>query len=153
MPQWATTMSHHHHTLQNIFCVLSLLTCILSVHLAPPSPNAPSILQSCHFGWLSSSFCRDRIRGWLGYFCWGGTLHHIPPGPAILWPWCECWKSGGSGVDGQIAGVHCRQDCVGDWIDRDAYEGNQPAQIRGTEAEPQQIVAQRLLSCLQYHVP
>jgi hypothetical protein len=23
----------------------------------------------------------------------------------------------------------------------------------GTEAEPQQIVAQRLLSCLQYHVP
>ena len=24
---------------------------------------------------------------------------------------------------------------------------------RGTEAEPQQIVAQRLLSCLQYHVP
>ena len=30
------------------------------------------------------------------------------------------------------------------------------AQVRtnpGTEAEPQQIVAQRLLSCLQYHVP
>jgi hypothetical protein len=23
----------------------------------------------------------------------------------------------------------------------------------GTEAEPQQIVAQRLLSCVQYHVP
>ena len=31
--------------------------------------------------------------------------------------------------------------------------GNQPAQITGTEAEPQQIVAQRLLSCLQYPVP
>ncbi len=30
---------------------------------------------------------------------------------------------------------------------------NQPAQITGTEAEPQQIVAQRLLSCLQYPVP
>ena len=38
-------------------------------------------------------------------------------------------------------------------IDRDAFSSNQPAQIRGTEAEPQQIVAQRLLSCLQYHVP
>ena len=31
--------------------------------------------------------------------------------------------------------------------------GNRPAQITGTEAEPQQIVAQGLLSCLQYHVP
>lgn len=33
------------------------------------------------------------------------------------------------------------------------FKGNQPAQITGTEAEPQQIVAQRLLSCLQYPVP
>ena len=33
------------------------------------------------------------------------------------------------------------------------FKGNQPAQITGTEAEPQQIVAQRLLSCLQYSVP
>lgn len=32
-------------------------------------------------------------------------------------------------------------------------KSNRPAQITGTEAEPQQIVAQRLLSCLQYHVP
>ena len=41
----------------------------------------------------------------------------------------------------------------GVWIDRDHHFGNQPAQITGTEAEPQQIVAQGLLSCLQYHVP
>jgi len=33
------------------------------------------------------------------------------------------------------------------------FFGHRPAQIRGTEAEPQQIVAQGLLSCLQYHVP
>jgi hypothetical protein len=30
---------------------------------------------------------------------------------------------------------------------------NSSAQIARTEAEPQQIVAQRLLSCLQYPVP
>jgi hypothetical protein len=38
-------------------------------------------------------------------------------------------------------------------IDRDVGLRHRPAQIRGTEAEPQQIVAQGLLSCLQYHVP
>ena len=45
---------------------------------------------------------------------------------------------------------------VADWgseLTGTAALSNQPAQITGTEAEPQQIVAQRLLSCLQYHVP
>ena len=44
-------------------------------------------------------------------------------------------------------------DLGGVRIDRDVFKGHRPAQIRGTEAEPQQIVAQGLLSCLQYPVP
>ena len=50
---------------------------------------------------------------------------------------------------GQVLGG---EDVWGVRIDWDAFK-HQPAQIRGTEAESQQIVAQRLLSCLQYHVP
>ena len=49
-------------------------------------------------------------------------------------------KGGGCGRGGGLNIQGCRL-------------GSSPAQIRGTEEEPQQIVAQRLLSCLQYHVP
>ncbi len=47
-------------------------------------------------------------------------------------------SKGGGQTGGELA-----SNCKSKW----------PAQIRGTEAEPQQIIAQRLLSCLQYHVP
>ena len=56
---------------------------------------------------------------------------------------------GGGSADGQVnqggvdKGCESASNCM----------SNRPAQITGTEAEPQQIVAQRLLSCLQYHVP
>ena len=49
--------------------------------------------------------------------------------------------------------VRGRSDCWGCEFDRDFRFGNRPAQITGSKAEPQQIVAQVLLSCLQYPLP
>lgn len=38
-------------------------------------------------------------------------------------------------------------------LTKESSKSDSHTQIAGTEAEPQQIVAQGLLSCLQYHVP
>ena len=57
---------------------------------------------------------------------------------------CMCVLCGGGESSGPIREVYNINYSI---------TTNCHAQIAGTEAEPQQIVAQRLLSCLQYPVP
>ena len=56
--------------------------------------------------------------------------------------------------DSQVKSIMGRVDLGGRGVRMTGTtRDHQPAQIRGTEDEPQQLVAQRLLACLQYHVP